>query len=64
MDGDVTTLERKLDEFLSRFQKLREENHSLRERVEGLEGENRSLADRMQTARARLEVIMDRLPEQ
>jgi cell division protein ZapB len=62
MDGDVTKLERKLDEFLARFRKLREENLTLRERVQGLEGENRTLTDRMQTARERLEVIMDRLP--
>ena len=63
MDGEVTSLERKLDEFLSRFQKLREENHSLRQRVSGLEGENRNLTDKMQTARVRLEALMDRLPE-
>lgn len=63
MDGEVTSLERKLDEFLSRFQKLREENHSLRVRVSGLEGENRNLTDKMQTARERLEALMDRLPE-
>ena len=63
MDGDVTTLEHKLDEFLSRFQKLREENHSLRERVSGLEGENHALTDKIQTARVRLEALMDRLPE-
>jgi cell division protein ZapB len=63
MDGDVTTLERKLDEFLSRFQKLREENLSLRQRVSGLEGENQNLTDKMQTARVRLEALMERLPE-
>lgn len=63
MDGDVTTLERKLDEFLSRFQKLREENHSLRERVSGLEGENHALTEKIQTARVRLEALMERLPE-
>ena len=63
MDGDVTTFERKLDELLSRFQKMREENHSLRAQVSGLEGENQSLTDKMQTARVRMEALMERLPE-
>ena len=64
MDGDVTTLETKLDQFLVHFQQLREENRALRERVAGLEGEKLSLADKMQAARVRLEALMDRLPEQ
>ena len=64
MDGDVTALETKLDQFLAHFQQLREENRALRERVAGLEGEKSSLADKMQNARIRLEALMERLPEQ
>ncbi len=64
MDGDVTALETKLDQFLSHFQQLREENNVLRERVAGLEGEKQSLTDKMQSARIRLEALMERLPEQ
>jgi len=64
MDGDVTALETKLDQFLSHFQQLREENNVLRERVAGLEGEKQSLTEKMQSARIRLEALMERLPEQ
>ncbi|MBU0753457.1 MAG: hypothetical protein KJ787_15260 [Gammaproteobacteria bacterium] len=64
MNGDVTALETKLDQFLAHFQQLREENQVLRERVAGLEGEKLSLADKIQTARVRLEALMERLPEQ
>jgi cell division protein ZapB len=64
MDGDVTSLESKLDQFLAHFAELREENRALRERVAGLEGEKNSLTDKIQTARVRLEALMDRLPEQ
>jgi cell division protein ZapB len=64
MDGDVTTLETKLDQFLAHFQQLREENLALRERVAGLEGEKLNLTDKMQSARVRLEALMERLPEQ
>jgi len=64
MDGDVTSLESKLDQFLAHFAELREENRALRERVAGLEGEKMSLTDKIQTARVRLEALMERLPEQ
>jgi cell division protein ZapB len=64
MDGDVTALESKLDQFLVHFKELREENRMLRERVVGLEGEKSSLTDKIQTARVRLEALMERLPEQ
>lgn len=64
MDGDVNALEAKLDLFLAHFTRLREENRALRARVAGLEGENKTLADKIQTARVRLEALMERLPEQ
>ncbi|MDP2795527.1 MAG: hypothetical protein Q8O25_15845 [Sulfurisoma sp.] len=64
MDGDVTALETKLDQFLAHCQRLREENHALRERVAGLEGDKLMLTDKIQSARVRLEALMERLPEQ
>jgi cell division protein ZapB len=64
MDGDVTALETKLDLFLAQYKELREENRMLRERVAGLEGEKVTLTDKIQTARVRLEQLMERLPEQ
>ena len=64
MDGDVSALEHKLDQFLAHFDKLREENHALHERVVLLENENKALAERIDTARVRLEALMERLPEQ
>jgi cell division protein ZapB len=64
MNGDVTALETKLDLFLAQYKELREENRMLRERVAGLEGEKVTLTDKIQTARVRLEQLMERLPEQ
>lgn len=64
MNGDVTALETKLDLFLAQHKELREENRMLRERVAGLEGEKVTLTDKIQTARVRLEQLMERLPEQ
>jgi cell division protein ZapB len=64
MDRDVAALENKLDQFLAHFEKVRAENRALRERMAGLEVENKALADRIQTARTRLEALMQRLPEE
>jgi cell division protein ZapB len=64
MNGDIASLESKLEQFLAHFEHLREENRALRERVAGLEGEKSSLTDKIQTARVRLEALMERLPEQ
>ena len=64
MDGDVSALEHKLGQFLAHFDRLREENRALLDRVSGLESEKHALTDKIETARQRLEALMERLPEQ
>lgn len=64
MKGDLTALEQKVEQFLAFCQSLRAENHALRSRVAGLEEERQLLVDKIETARARLEALMDKLPEQ
>jgi cell division protein ZapB len=64
MSANLDTLERKVDQLLDLCRKLRAENATLRGRVVGLEGEKLILTEKMDTARSRLESIMERLPEQ
>jgi len=64
MKGDLTALEQKIEQFLAFCQSLRAENQALRSRVAGLEEERQLLVDKIDTARARLEVLMQTLPEQ
>ena len=64
MKGDLTVLEDKIEQFLAFCQSLRAENQALRSRVAGLEDERRSLVDKIDTARARLEALMAKLPEE
>lgn len=62
MKGDLAALEEKIEQFLVFCQSLRAENQALRSRVAGLEDERQSLVHKIDTARARLEALMARLP--
>jgi len=64
MSGDLTALENKIEQFLAFCQRLRAENQALRSRVAGLEGEREMLVGKIDTARTRLEALMQKLPEQ
>ncbi|RTL55748.1 MAG: hypothetical protein EKK46_05860 [Rhodocyclaceae bacterium] len=56
-------LDQKVDRVLALCDSLHEENLALRSRMAVLESEKQSLADKMDAARARLEVLRDKLPE-
>lgn len=63
MDADLSTLEQKIEKVVAFCQALREENRQLRGRVADLEDEKQALAGKIDTTRARLEALMERLPE-
>lgn len=62
MGHDLGVLEKKLEQFLAFCEGLRAENRALRQRVAGLEDERKSLVAKIDTARDRLEALMDRMP--
>lgn len=64
MNGDLDSLEQKIDQVLAWCHSLDMENRALRERVAGLETEKQDLTGRMESARARLEALMDKLPQE
>ncbi len=64
MEGDLSNLEQKIEKMVAFCQALREENRELRGRVAGLEAEKQALSAKIDTACARLETLMERLPEQ
>lgn len=63
MNDDLASLEHKLDQFLLSFQQVRAENQELRTRLASLEGENRRLRDKIDAAAARIETLMEGLPQ-
>ncbi|CAB1370333.1 cell division protein ZapB [Denitratisoma oestradiolicum] len=64
MSGDLDSLEQKIDQVLALCHSLDAENRELRERVTGLENEKQDLTGRMESARVRLEALMDKLPQE
>lgn len=63
MQNELDALEVKLAQVLERFQAMREENIRLRQQVVSLENANKQLLERQAEARARVESLMDRIPD-
>lgn len=63
MQSDLDALEVKLAQVLDRFQAMREENIRLRQQVVSLENANKQLQERQAEARARMENLLDRIPD-
>ena len=64
MNGELDSLEQKITQVLTLCANLRSEKHALREQVAGLEQHNQSLVSRAETARHRLEALVDKLPSE
>ena len=63
IDAHLDTLEQKIRQAADLCQRLRDENRELRQRIASLEGTRRDLEDKIQGARARLENLLQRIPE-
>lgn len=64
MATPLDSLENKIDSVLALYERLRDENRALRTQLTALEGVNQILSNTIDTSRARLEALMDRLPEE
>lgn len=64
MNTPLDSLENKIDRMLALCERLRDENRALRTQLSALEGVNQTLTLTIDTSRARLEALMERLPEE
>ncbi|HWV17556.1 MAG TPA: cell division protein ZapB [Rhodocyclaceae bacterium] len=64
MTTPLDSLENKIDSVLALCERLRDENRALRTQLSALEGVNQTLTQTIDTSRARLEALMERLPEE
>ena len=63
MEAELVKLEHQVEQLIGLFQADRAAVRVLRERVAQLEAENRILADKVSFATARLEAVLEKLPE-
>lgn len=60
-EAELKKLETRIDEMIRACERLKEENTSLRKQYDALLSEQTSLAEKNQQARARVELIIQRL---
>jgi cell division septum initiation protein DivIVA len=63
MDSELVGLEQKLATLLADYHRLRAENESLKRELTRAQEQQRSLASRMAAATARLDSLLQQLPE-
>lgn len=63
MNSEIEALECKIDQVIELVGQLRAENEVLKNQIAAAELERLQLRQTMTTARERLEVLMDKLPE-
>lgn len=64
MENELSALEHKLAQLIQVVGKLRAENHDLRQELAHALSNHRQCNDKIETAKARLEKLLDTLPEE
>jgi cell division protein ZapB len=63
MESELSHLEGKINQLIQLCQRLRNDNHDLRQRVASLQSENKQISDKISQAKERLEKILIQIPE-
>ncbi|MBX3679673.1 hypothetical protein [Cognatazoarcus halotolerans] len=63
MDAEISKLEQQVEQLVSLFEAERSENRALRTRVAELEGANRRLKAKVDAAAARIDEVLQHLPQ-
>lgn len=64
MDAELKSLEGKVSQFVALSQRLRTDNHQLREQLAAAQSENKQLLEKVADARTRLETLLTQIPEE
>ena len=62
METEFNSLEAKVAQFVTLCERLRNENHELRQQLAAARGDAKKLNDKIDGAKARLEGLISRLP--
>lgn len=63
MEAELKSLEQKIHQCVELCQRLRSDNHQLRQQLASALSDNRRLQERMNDAAGRLEELLARIPE-
>ena len=63
MDADFASLEAKVAQFVNLCERLRAENMDLRQQLAVAQGDAKRLNERIDSARAKLALLIERLPD-
>ena len=63
MDADFASLEAKVAQFVSLCERLRAENHDLRQQLATAKNDAKRLNERIEGAKVKLENLLARLPD-
>jgi cell division protein ZapB len=63
VDADFASLEAKVAQFVNLCERLRAENTDLRQQLAAAQGDAKRLNERIDSARAKLALLIDRLPD-
>lgn len=63
MDAEISQLENQVEQIVSLLEAAKSENRALRKRVAELEGANRQLKLKVDGAAARIEEVLEQLPQ-
>ena len=63
VEAEFTSLEAKVSQFVGLCEKLRAENHDLRQQLASARNDARRLNERIDGAKAKLEHLLSRLPD-
>ena len=63
MDSELKSLEQKISQLVGFCQRLRDENHALRQQLASEQNQSKHLNDKLADAKDRLENLLNHLPE-
>jgi cell division protein ZapB len=64
MDAQLSSLEHKISQFVALIQKMRADNHQLRQQLATAQNENKQLSLKIVDAKTRLEAVLAQIPDE
>ena len=64
MDAELKSLEAKINQFVALCQRLRADNHQLRQQLATAQNQSRQLSEKIGDAQNRLETMLAHIPEE